>query len=129
MIVGVFSLSGKETPLSDVGWNSGFSCSGTSMGFTVIFLLVGSSTACISSHLFVVVVEIVVGVNVLPVDAAVIVEPIVEVVELPVYPTEVVDSAAAVGVPPVDRPVVADSVVEACVLGIDPIVVVETELC
>ena len=56
MIVGVFSLSGKETPLFDVGWNSGFSCSGTSMGFTVIFLLVGSSTACISSHLFVVVV-------------------------------------------------------------------------
>ena len=82
----------------------------------MIFLLVGSSTACISSHLFVVVVEIVVGVSVLPVDAAVVVEPIVEVVKLPVYPTEVVDTAVAAGVPPVDRPVVADPVVEGSVL-------------
>ena len=92
-------------------------------------MLVGSSTACISSHLLVVAVEIVVGRGVLPLDAAVIVEAVGEVTELPVDPTEVVDSAIAVGVPPVDRPVVADPVVEACVLGTDPIVVVETELC
>ena len=98
------------------------------MGFTVIFLLVGSSTACISSHLFVVVVEIVVRVGVLPLEAAVIVEPVVDVTELPVDPTEIVDSAIGVGVPPVDRPVVADPVVEAsvlCGLGVVEIDVVD----
>ena len=44
----------------------------------MIFLLVGSSTACISSHLYVVVVEIVVGVGVLPVDRPLVVDPVVD---------------------------------------------------
>jgi hypothetical protein len=62
VMVGRFCSSGNETPLFELGWNSSFSFCGTSTGVTMIFLLVSSSTACISSHRLVVMIVLVVGV-------------------------------------------------------------------
>ena len=91
MIVGVFSDSGKDTPLFEVGRNSGLSVSATSTGLTVIFLLLSSSTACISSHLFVVVpVEPIVAVTVLVEDGVELLETVVNVVLVPVASAGVV---------------------------------------
>ena len=56
MMVVLFSDSGKETPLFDVGRNSRLSFPGRSIGFTTILSLVGPFTACISSQRFVVMV-------------------------------------------------------------------------
>ena len=61
------------------------------MGFTVICLLVFSSTACISSQRFVVVVELVVDVTVLPTDGVVAVdEEVCGVVPAEVEPVGIV---------------------------------------